>query len=248
MPVRCILFDLDGTLLPMDQEPFMRAYFGGLSRKLAPLGYDPKALIDGIWAGTAAMVENDGSRTNEEAFWDTFCRQCRETARQDEPVFEAYYKQEFQQVKDACGFDPAAAQSVRALRAMGFRVALATNPIFPAVATHSRIRWTGLEPGDFELVTTYENSCHCKPNPDYYRDILNALGLAPEECLMVGNDVGEDMAAQALGMRVFLLTDCLINQKEEDISRYPQGSFAQLMEYVRGLNQDGTKEGTTYGT
>jgi len=32
---------------------------------------------------------------------------------------------------------------------MGFRVALATNPIFPAIATEKRIRWAGLTPEDF---------------------------------------------------------------------------------------------------
>ena len=50
---------------------------------------------------------------------------------------------------------------------------------------------------------------------------------------MVGNDVGEDMIARDLGMQVFLLTDCLINRKEKDISVYPNGSFDELMDYIR---------------
>jgi FMN phosphatase YigB (HAD superfamily) len=114
----------------------------------------------------------------------------------------------------------------------GLRVALATNPIFPAIATESRIRWSGLSPEDFELYTTYENSRFCKPNPEYYRDILAQLNVKPEECLMVGNDVEEDMVAQTLGMQVFLLTDCLINQKNADISVYPHGGYPELMEYI----------------
>lgn len=48
MSLRAVLFDLDGTLLPMDQDIFVGAYFKGLSAKLAPLGYDPKRLIDAI--------------------------------------------------------------------------------------------------------------------------------------------------------------------------------------------------------
>ena len=55
------LFDLDGTLLPMDQEAFTTGYFKLLTKKLAPHGYEPKSLVDAIWAGTAAMVKNDGS-------------------------------------------------------------------------------------------------------------------------------------------------------------------------------------------
>jgi FMN phosphatase YigB (HAD superfamily) len=118
---------------------------------------------------------------------------------------------------------------------MGLRLVLATNPLFPALATHSRVRWAGLETGDFELITTYENARRCKPNPQYYLDILDQLGLSPEECLMVGNDVGEDMVAQKLGMQVFLLTDCLINKHGADISSYPQGSFDALLTFLQNL-------------
>ena len=116
---------------------------------------------------------------------------------------------------------------------MGLRVALATNPLFPRVATHSRIRWAGLEPEDFELVTTYESSRFCKPNLRYYEEILDQLQVQPGECLMVGNDADEDMVAERLGMRVFLLTDCLINRHEQDISRWPRGSFDALLAYVQ---------------
>ena len=52
---------------------------------------------------------------------------------------------------------------------------------------------------------------------------------------MVGNDVQEDMVAQTLGMKVFLLTDNLINRTGEDINRYPHGSFGELMDFIRGL-------------
>lgn len=65
-----VLFDLDGTLLPMDQEAFIRLYFGALTQKFAPHGFEPEKLIQGLWAGMKAMQENDGSKTNE----DVFCR------------------------------------------------------------------------------------------------------------------------------------------------------------------------------
>ena len=90
---------------------------------------------------------------------------------------------------------------------------LATNPFFPAIATHKRVRWAGLEPEEFAFITTYENSSYCKPNLEYFRQLLDALGLQPEECVMVGNDALEDTAAAQLGIPVFLLTDCLLNKK-----------------------------------
>ena len=235
MAITTVLFDLDGTLLPMDQDLFTKAYFKGLAAKLAPHGYEPKQLIDAIWAGTAAMIKNDGGKTNEEAFWAFFTGIYGEKALNDEPYFDEFYRTDFQKVREVCGYTPQAAEVVRKLKDAGIRVALATNPLFPAIATESRIRWAGLASEDFELYTTYENSRYCKPNQEYYREILGRLGVTPEECLMVGNDVGEDMIASATGMQVFLLTDCLINKEGKDISVFPHGGFEELRKYLKEL-------------
>lgn len=233
--ITTVLFDLDGTLLPMDQDVFLKAYMGGLSAKMLPYGYDPKRMITSVWKGTGAMVANDGSATNEEVFWKVFSRSYGRDARADEPIFEDFYRKEFQDVAKVCGFEPLAADVIRAVKDSGRQAVLATNPLFPAIATCSRARWAGLEPSDFACITTYENCSHSKPNPDYYREILEKLNLQPEECLMVGNDVGEDMVAETLGMKVFLLTDCLINKENKDISSYPQGSFRELLTFIRSL-------------
>lgn len=233
--ITTILFDLDGTLLPMEQDAFVKAYMGGLTRKAAAHGYDPAQVPTAIWAGTKAMVKNDGAVTNEDMFWKVFSDLCGKDAKQDIAIFDAFYRNEFQEVSQVCGFDPRAGEAIREIKALGYRVALATNPLFPAIATHSRARWAGLNPQDFELITSYENSRHCKPNPLYYQDVMEALGVKPQECVMVGNDMGEDMIAETLGMQVFLLTDCLINKSGSDISRYPHGSFPELMDFIRGL-------------
>lgn len=234
--ITTFLFDLDGTLLPMDQEVFIKAYMGGLAAKMAPHGYEPKLLIKSIWQGTGAMVQNDGGCSNEEVFWKVFSSIYGRDTKADAPIFEEFYRVEFQKIQENCGFDAKSKVIIDLLKKKGCRIALATNPLFPAVATHSRIRWAGLAPEDFELITTYENSRHCKPNPDYYRDILDTLGVTPKECVMVGNDVDEDMIARELGMQVFLLTDCMINKNHVDISQYPNGSFDALLEFIGGLN------------
>lgn len=239
MKITTVLFDLDGTLLPMDQEAFTRRYFALLTRAMAPHGYEPEALMKTVWAGTAAMVKNDGSISNEAAFWNVFAARQGEKARADEPLFAAFYENEFAGARDACGFNPQAAEAVRAVKARGLRTALATNPIFPAVATQSRIRWAGLEPEEFELVTTYENSHFCKPNPAYYREVMQRLGVRPEECVMVGNDTAEDLAAREAGIDVFLVTDCLIDTAGRGLSGCPHGDFAALAAYL-----DDTRLGT----
>lgn len=233
--IQAVFFDLDGTLLPMDQDLFVKSYISKMAEKMAPHGYNPDMLVKGLWGGTGAMVRNDGSRTNEVVFWEFFNGVFGKDVRVDEPLFDEYYRGEFQEVRRDCGFNPDAAKTVHAIQEMGIRTVLATNPLFPPIATHSRVQWAGLEPEDFEFITTYDNSCFCKPNADYYREILGKLGLEPENCLMVGNDAVEDMIAETLGMKVFLLTDCLINTKNKDISHYPSGSFPELLNYIWSL-------------
>lgn len=241
MTIKAVLFDLDGTLLPMDQDLFTKGYFKLLAKKLAPLGYLPEELTAAIWKGTGAMVRNDGQRRNEEAFWNAFSQTYGEDVRKDEPVFNEFYGNEFQQAKECCGYNPKAAEAVRTIKEMGFRTALATNPIFPAIATESRIRWTGLEPEEFEFYTTYEDIGYCKPNPNYYMEVAKRIGLKPEECLMVGNDVTEDMVAETIGMQVFLLTDCMINREDKDISAFRHGSFPELIETMAQIKRDAAK-------
>ena len=233
--ITTVLFDLDGTLLPMDQERFIKAYLGRMAKKLAPHGYDPETLTKAIWQGTGAMVKNDGTQTNEPLFWSVFNKAMGRDCQQDEELFLDYYRNEFQLVAQDCGFDPAASQVIALLKEKGMTPVLATNPLFPAIATQSRAKWAGLDPDDFALITTYENSRHSKPNPDYYRDILATLDVKPENCLMVGNDVQEDMVAETVGMQVFLLTPCMINRTGEDISRFPHGDFQELMTFIREL-------------
>ena len=103
------------------------------------------------------------------------------------------------------------------------------------VSTESRVKWAGLDKEDFALITTFEDYNYCKPNLDYYRQVIEKLGVKPEDCVMVGNDVSEDMIAQQLGMKVFLLTDCIINKENKDISVYPNGGFDQLKEFIENL-------------
>ena len=236
MKTKAILFDLDGTLLPMDQEIFIKAYIGGLVKAALPAGYEPKALANAIQAGTYAMVKNKGERTNEEVFWDYMISVYGKTVIDDLSLFDEFYRTEFQKVKDFCGFEPRIREIIDLVKSKGFRVALATNPLFPKIATESRIRWAGLDVGDFEFFTSYENSHYSKPNPDYYREVLAKIALPAEECVMVGNDADEDTVAEKLGMKVFLLTDCLINRSGKNISKYQSGNIDTLIEFIENLN------------
>lgn len=233
--LKAILFDLDGTLLPMDQDVFTSEYFKTLAKAMAKYGYDPKSLTDTVWKGTVAMLKNDGSTTNAEKFWRAFASALGEKAVKDEPLFDMFYENEFDGIKKICGFDNNAAAAVAAAKAKGVPVVLASNPIFPATAQKKRAEWAGVDPSSFDFVTAYDNSRYCKPNVGFYSDIANALGCRTDECIMIGNDVSEDMVAEKTGMRTFLVTDGLINKQNVDISGYMHGTRAELVKWLDKL-------------
>lgn len=237
MSIKHILFDLDGTLLPMVQDEFVRYYMPLLAKAYMEKGLqiDPKAFIRTVWDGYEAMVRNDGSRTNREAFWsymDGLLPLSKEAA---EEVALDFYGNAFNQAKCATNPSSFSDRIVKEARKKGIRTYLATNPVFPRCATMNRIQWAGLDAEDFEVITTYEDCCFCKPNVEYFRGILERFGLKSQECLMVGNDVEEDLAIRKLGVMTYLVKDTMENKKGLSIESDYTGTLKELLEFVRGL-------------
>ncbi|MGI6640179.1 MAG: HAD family hydrolase [Limnochordia bacterium] len=231
-----VLFDLDGTLLPLEMDTFMEAYFRELSLKCVSLGFEPRSLVHAVLVGVEAMQNNDGSLSNEERFFQAAGEVIGQGIRDHKPVFREFYLNEFHRVKDeAVQPTPLAAQCIAALKEKGYQLVLATNAIFPREGILARMAWAGLQPEDFALITTYEEFSYAKPNLGYYREILLRIGKQPQDCLMVGNDVTEDMCAAELGMDTFLITDCLINKDNVDISQFTHGTLADFYHYALAL-------------
>lgn len=230
-----ILFDLDGTLLPMDNAAFTKGYLSLLCKTVSPLGYRAETMVPAMWKGVEAMVRNDGSVPNYDRFWQAFFEVLGKESYDHVSSFDAFYDKEFHQAITLTQPRPELArQAVALAREKADRVVLATNPLFPRVAVRSRLAWAGLSEEDFDWITDYENSSTCKPNPAYYRQIAEQLRVDPLQCLMVGNNTEEDIeAAQTAGLSTFLLTDCLI--AKEPIPNSPKGSFEELIAYLQAL-------------
>lgn len=230
--LKAIMFDLDGTLLPMDTDLFTKLYIGGLAEKLAPYGLDPKKVALSLMEGVKAMVKNDGSTSNADCFWNVFKTIVQVDPEPYTPYFDEFYEKYFVMAKKACGFNPLSGEIISTLKKKGYRLILATNPLFPATATFQRAQWAGLNPDDFEWISSFENSSYCKPNPKYYEEILNRFDLKTDEVIMVGNDVQEDLAAMKLGIKVCLINDELLNRKGEPFEAEFLGSMAEFKDYI----------------
>ena len=234
MKYQAILFDLDGTLLPMDQNKFTKGYFKLLAKAASVHGYTYENLIPAMWKGVLAMVKNDRSKLNRDAFWEVFAGIFGEEVYSHIPTFDAFYSADFHKTKELTEPNPLAKTAVNLAHEKAEKVVLATNPLFPEVAIKARLSFIGLKLEDFDLVTTYDNFGSSKPNPLYYQEIAEKLGLDTKKCLMVGNNAEEDIAAgQAAGLSTYLVTDCLI--AEGEIPNTPSGSFADLVDYLKSV-------------
>ncbi len=235
MRYQAILFDLDGTLLPMELEAFAKLYLGALARELAPFGFTPETLFKPFWAATKAMMGNQTGKLNADVFWETFTGLTGVERARVEPVCDAFYAGGFQLARAATKDNPGAKEALRLAREKADRVVLATNPLFPMAGQATRLSWLGLTPGDFDLVTCYTSDRHCKPNPAYFHDVCERLGLDPARCLMIGNDDREDMhCAAAVGMDCYLVTDCRLPDQDNPWSG-AQGSFTDMLAMLQNL-------------
>lgn len=231
-----VLFDLDGTLLPMDQDLFIKYYGHALMEKCYPLFKEKtKEIIYTLMKGIEVMAANDGSQTNETAFWNYFLSSTNIDRNYIEPTLIDFYNNEFIAIMKACNPNPLAKKVIDLLKDKGYKVVLTTNPFFPKIATWNRIKWAGLNPDDFELVTVFENSSFCKPNLKYYQEVLEKINKKPENCIMVGNDVLEDGVIQELGIPCYLIKDCLINAKDLKITAKYTGSFSDFVKFIEDL-------------
>ncbi|QDR81031.1 HAD family hydrolase [Sporomusa termitida] len=233
--IKSVLFDLDGTLLPLNQDLFLQAYLNQLGARVANVA-DPKKFIKQLLASTAVMISSrDEAKTNQQVFFEDFLPNIGVAPEVLLPVIDNFYETEFVLVKPTTKTSSDARRAVMAVAELGLDVVIATNPIFPLNAIRQRLDWAGVGDVDFTLVTCYEECHFCKPHPEYYLEIAERIGRLPVECLMVGNDVIEDLAAAKVGMKTYLVTDCLLNSQAVAAKADYQGTLAELAATITGI-------------
>ncbi|MDO4503368.1 MAG: HAD family hydrolase [Coriobacteriia bacterium] len=240
---RAVCFDLDGTLLAMDMEEFLGGYFARLARFMVKHGADPDRLKMALNAGTRSMGQNNGPRTNEQAYWDTFMELIGKDAPEQEQrtkeewieLFTEFYQTDFDLVGEGVVPDAHMVRAVQTLAQKGYPLLLTTTPLFPLMAVERRLGWAGLDPSLFCRVTNYENSSAAKPSLRYYAENLAAMGLEGADVLMVGNNTVEDLAFCKLGADAFLMTDYLIDPIDLDLSTVKHGSAQEFAAWVDAL-------------
>ncbi|AZR73808.1 hypothetical protein BBF96_10675 [Anoxybacter fermentans] len=239
MKITTILFDLDGTLLPMDLDIFIDRYFKALTRRFAAI-IKPEQFIKDLYASTMEMIKNnDPEKTNQEVFIEDFFKRVPLKFEEAMPEFDAFYEKDFPKLKDEINLKLEgwkAKELMDVIFDAGYQVVIATNPIFPEAAVKERLRWVGLADYPYKLITSYEIMHFCKPNPNYFKEICEKIGVDPRECLMVGNDMEEDLPASLLGMKTFIVEDFLIDRGTGRFTPDGRGSLMDLYHEIMEKN------------
>ncbi len=226
-----ILFDLDCTLLQMNQDIFLKQYFNLVYMKAKELGYQPDEFLQTFSKAAYTIVKNDGRVTNEELFWKQMKKTYPDVDRLKD-VFYDFYLNEFNTISNIVQVQSISNEIIKELKKKGYFIILATNPLFPRICTEQRIRWANMNPDDFDYISTYENSTYCKPNHLYYEEIFEKLNLKMEGSIMVGNDVEDDFSDLPKEIKKILITDFLINTNNLKIDM-PTYTLTEFLNFVK---------------
>ena len=230
---KAILFDLDGTLLPLDMDIFVRKYYELLKKSmvLELMGIDKNAFNGAV---LHMYKERHPEKTNEQAFNDKLEELAQVKRDIFEPAFDSFYERYYDEVKEVTRTEEICRKAIDMARGKNYKLILATNPVFPRSVTNKRISWAGFSPEEFDYISYIDNTHFSKPDLDYYIEILNRNDLLPEECIMIGNSVEEDMCAIKLGIDVFLITEHLVGNREE-VLKCPSGGYSDFLKYIKSL-------------
>lgn len=232
--INTILFDLDGTLLSIDMKEFEEIYYTSLSNVFKSI-IAPDKFLAMLYSSVKAMVKTKENRTNEEVFMSVMKEHVGEELPAFQKHFIHYYENDFSVLRDAVNKNTDMLEALEILKEKGYELVIATNPLFPKFAIDQRIQWAELVHEDFSHITYFEDSHYCKPNVEYYSEILETIGKNPQECMMVGNDAEEDLAAGALGITTYLITNHLLNRKSLEYTADHEGTYKDFLMFAESM-------------
>jgi FMN phosphatase YigB (HAD superfamily) len=223
-----LLLDLDDTLLQTNTEVFLPAYYKALASHLSGIVPGPE-LLEALQLGVQRMMLNhDPSRTLQEVFEGEFFPRLDVPADALRAQIADFYLRIYPKLGQATRTIPGAQELMLRARSTGHKVALATDPVFPMVATAERVRWGGLDPGQFDLISSFETFHFTKSHTSYFAEVLGRLGWPDQPVIMAGNDVERDLLpAERLGLTTFHVN------RGGDGAREPGGDLAKLWAWIQ---------------
>lgn len=239
-----LLFDLDGTLVLMERRRRLAEarFVGRVTRRFAGAAA-PWRLKEAVKEAVERQQSHLSDRTNFEVFLDALAPYTRLTRPDLEARVRAALTEDFAVLRGLFRGAAGAREALLEARALGYRLVLATNPMFPRACVELRLAWGGLADIGFAHITHSENMTRCKPAPAYYEELLEQLGVGPERCIMVGNDARKDLPAHEVGIPTYFVDHPTsrdeIERAQGDARLDGWGSFADLTAWLGTAREGG---------
>jgi FMN phosphatase YigB (HAD superfamily) len=233
-----LLIDLDDTLLPNSTEKFLPVYLSALAQYLG-LDETNKVIETLYWATQEALENPRIDTTIKETFDSHFFPALGTTVDGQAEKIKVFYRDKFPEFSPNSHPDPEAVNLIQNTLEHGYRVAIATNPIFPKAATYERMRWAGIDPENpsLEIISTYEDFHFGKPHPGYFLELIAQIGWPEGGYVMVGDSEEMDIhPAKKLGMATYLI-DHQTAQFETN-QKNAVGTLSGLLPWLETLNPE----------
>jgi FMN phosphatase YigB (HAD superfamily) len=234
-----LLLDLDDTLLSNRMQSFQPAYLKALGKHLSRY-FSPEKMKSELLAATQKMLTNNRpDRTLEEVFDSSFYPALGVVKNDLKLDIDCFYSDIFPSLRSLTAPRPDAKKLIDIALRKGWRLVVATNPLFPKTAILQRLDWAGLSAGDipFELIPSYSTFHFAKPNPAFFTELLAQLGSPTDPAIMIGNDYEMDIfPAIKSGLAAFWLTSEHERINPSSLQPTGLGNFLDLIQWLENTN------------
>lgn len=223
-PLKAVLFDMDNTLFDFIAVKLIacREILSYLGEGDKHLTKDPAELFRYFLRGTHGFEDHENIRDymqERKLFTAQAYRQC----------CEIYDREKLQNLE----LYPGVRDTLEELKKLGLRLAVITD----ADRHHAHARLTRVGLFDFfELLVSADITGTKKPDPAHFLFALDALGLRPEESLVVGDSIKRDIApARRLGLKTAYASygDWRPTEETEQCFDFQLNAFQDLIKYAR---------------
>jgi FMN phosphatase YigB (HAD superfamily) len=228
--VTTLLVDLDGTLVRINQRVLARGLLLAGARRFASV-VPPWRFRSMYVRALDAARANATSKTNHEVFID-FLRQHTRRPERVAGLVEEFVETDLANLRTAFSPMPDARGMLVAARAMGYKLVLATNPLWPLAAVRLRLSCAGLGDIAFSYIAHSEVSTRCKPGKDYYEELLRRASAPAAHCVMIGNDPEKDAPAVSVGIKTVLLAGDRVAPADNESALLTYATLPQVHQWL----------------
>ena len=204
--IKAVLLDMDNTILANPDQVFARE-FKQLAESFFMDLWGISDISTLIHQGMRAMYDQPHyDRTNMEILIDTLQQNTQLPIEAVEDGLNVFYEQAYPALKPCVSPIPGAAELISYLRDHDYAVVIATNPLYPEWGVIQRLQWAGLPDSDYAFITHADNMHFIKPDPSYYAEIIARIGIEPDEAVIIGDGIENDIcAAKVIGIHTYYI-------------------------------------------